>query len=300
MKNGLDLVGPNTRLLAALGHAYATYSELGLDSNGELLAKAAECAERIFELDATSPLGHLLLGIVRFHSGALRVARAPLEQSLEANPTDPDALTLLGYVCALSGQNERASYLFDVLLDMDPLTPLNHCMPGFVALLEGRYADALPHYKRFLKLDPNNPFAMSAWSYLLLRNGRIDEASGVIDTLKTEHAGPVLAQLAVALFHGVCGETEAARQAVTDEMRAEARNSELLSRELTHCLALAGATEEALEWLEDTIRIGNVNYPFWSQHNDWVCALRTRARFKALMFGVKREWLSMVPISGNQ
>jgi TolB-like protein/tetratricopeptide (TPR) repeat protein len=291
--NGLHLIGPNARLLGALGHAYAKYSELGLDPTGKFIAKAAECAEKIFELDPHSSPGYLLLGMVRFFSGDLRAARAPLERSLDSNPADPDALATLGYLCALSGQNERASQLFDSVLDIDPLTPLNHCMPGFVAIMEGRYTDALPHYKRFLELDPKNPFAIWAWNYVLLRNGRVDEASEVVRELNTEHAGSALAQLGAALFHGVCGEPEAARESVTNDLRAAARNTELLSRELTHCLALAGETEEALSWLENTVRIGNINYPFWSQHNEWVACLRDNARFDALMIEVKREWTSI-------
>jgi TolB-like protein/Flp pilus assembly protein TadD len=292
LTNGLDLIGPNARLLSALGHAYAKYSELGLDPTGEYIAKAAECAEKIFELDPHSSRGHLLLGMVRFFSGELREARAPLEHSLVTDPSNPDALLMLGYLCALRGQNERAAQLFDSCLDVDPLTPLSNCMPGFVAVMEGRYADALPHYRRFLEMDPKNPFAIWTWSYVLLRNGRIDEASEVVCELNSEHAGSVLAPLGTALFHGVCAEPEAAREAVTDELRAAAQNSELLSRELTHCLALSGETEDALSWLENTVRIGNVNYPFWSQHNDWVDSIRGNSRFDAIMRDVEREWLS--------
>lgn len=290
--NALELVGTNARLLAALGHTYAKHHELGLDPTGEFIDKAAECVEKIFELDSRSPRGYLLLGMVRFFSGDLREAREPLERSLEANPTDPDALVMLGYLFALSGQNERAAQLFDEVLDIDPLTPVNHCMPGFVAIMEGRCADALPHYKRFLELDPQNPFALWTWSYVLLRNGRVEEASKSVRELTTEHAGSTLAQLGAALFHGVCGEREAVREAVTGELRAAARNSELLSRELTHCLALAGETDEALSWLENTVRIGNVNYPFWSRHDEWVASLRTDPRFEALMNKVKQEWMS--------
>lgn len=128
---------------------------------------------------------------------------------------------------------------------------------------------------------------------MLLRNGRVEEASEIVRKLDAEHAGSTLAQLGKALLHGVCGEPEAARDAVTNELRAAARNSELLSRELTHCLALAGETEEALDWLENTVRIGNVNYPFWSQHNEWVASLRPNPRYKAVMRDVEHEWRSV-------
>lgn len=61
----------------------------------------------------------------------------------------------------------------------------------------------------------------------------------------------------------------------------------------------AGETEEALGWLENTVRIGNVNYPFWSQHDEWVAALRTDSRFTALMIDVEKEWLSVVSSIDN-
>ena len=233
LRNALALVGTNTRLLAALGQVYCMYGEIGLDQDGEFIAKAAECAEEIFEANAHSPRGYLLNGMVRFYSGALREAREPLERVLASHPANRDALMALGYLYALSGLNDRASRLFDELLEVDPLTPISHCMPGFVAVMEGRNADSIPYYRRFLELDPDNPFANWAWSYTLLRNGKIDEAAEVVHRMNNEFAGSALAQLGTALFYGVGGELEAAREAVTDELRAAAQHSELFSRELT-------------------------------------------------------------------
>ena len=291
LKNGLDLVGPNTRLLAALGHTYARYSELGLDSNGALLGKAADCAKKIFELDANSSLAYSLLGMVQFHSGTLRAAREPLERSLSANPTDPDTLMALGYLYALIGRNEQAAHLFADLLAIDPLTPINHCMPGFVAIMEGRNSDALPHYRKFFKMDPYNAFAAWSYGYVLLRNGKLNEASNVIGDLQVNHPNSIMAQLGHAVLSGVCGKPEAARDAITSELRGAAKNSEFFSREITQCLALAGETDEALDWLENTVRIGNINYPFWAQHNEWVDPIRGSSRFDAIMRNVEQEWL---------
>ena len=67
----------------------------------------------------------------------------------------------------------------------------------------------------------------------------------------------------------------------------------MLSREITHSLALAGETDDALDWLENTVRIGNINYPFWAQHDEWVDSIRSSSRFDAIMRNVEREWLSV-------
>ena len=291
--NGLDLVGPNVRLLALLGQVYARYSEIGLDPSGAFLEKAAECAEKLFELDANSARGYSLLGMVRFHSGELRAAVEPLERAVDANLNDPDTLTSLGYLYALMGLNKQAWKLFAECLSIDPLTPINHCMQGFVAGLEGRNLDALPYYRRFFAMDPYNAFAAWALSNVLLRNGLIGEASVIIGELRANHPTSVFARLAHAAVSGVCGRRDAARKAITDKLRAAAKNSELLSRELTHCLALAGETDEALDWLENTVRIGNINYPFWAQHNAWVDSIRSSRRFDEIMRDVEQEWLSV-------
>ena len=296
LKNGLDLVGPNIRLLATLGCVYARYGEIGHDPNGALLGKAAECAKRVFELEPDSPRGYSLLGMVQFHSGALRAAREPLERAVGANLNDPDTLNALGYLYALIGRNEQASQLFAKCLAIDPLTPVNHCMPGFVAFMEGRNSDALPYYRRFFAMDPYNAFAAWSLSHILLRNGRVAEASELIGELKANHPNSVMARLAHAAISGVRGKQAAARDAITNELRAAAKNSELLSREITHCLALAGEAAEALDWLENTVRIGNINYPFWAQHNEWIDSIRGNSRFDAIMRDVEKEWLTVTDV----
>jgi len=169
-------------------------------------------------------------------------------------------------------------------------------MPGFVAIVEGRYSDALPHYRLFFKMDPYNAFAAWSWGYVLLRNGRLDEASEVISDLNVNHPDSIMAQLGRAILSGVRGDSRAAGDALTSELRAAAKNSELLSREITHSLALSGEADEALDWLENTVRIGNVNYPFWAQHNEWVDSIRGTSRFDAIMRDVQREWLSVASI----
>ena len=63
--------------------------------------------------------------------------------------------------------------------------------------------------------------------------------------------------------------------------------------EITHSLSLAGECEEALDWLENTVRIGNINYPFWAQHDEWVDSIRGSSRFHSIMSDVEREWQSL-------
>lgn len=295
LKNGLTVVGDSALLYASLGHVYSWYAQLGLDPDGSYLERAEECVEKVFALQPDSSRGHWLQGTVRFQAGELRSARAPLERALKGGPDDPDTLMMLGYLCAIVGQQGRALHLFQQALEVDPLTPLNHAMPSFVAVLEGRPADALEGYRTYFDMDPEGPFAAWCWAWVLLLNGRVTEAEPVVHALAHDHADSLFAVLGVALFHGVKGEAKSARLALTDDLGQAAQTNELFSRELTHCLALAGQSQKALDWLENTIRIGNVNYPFWSRHDKWLESLRSEARYAELMSQAEREWQSLNP-----
>lgn len=293
--NALDVVGPNARLYASLGQTYTWRGQLGLDPDGRYRLRAAECADRVFELEPESSQGYRLRGFVHFVAGDLRATRSPLERALDGNPNDPDALMMLGYVSALGGQHARALALFRKTLDVDPLTPINHAMPGFVAVLEGRFADAIPYYRRYYELDPHSPFAVWCLMWSLLFDGAVDEAREAVDELEARHGDELFTPLGRGLLHGVCGERDAARKAITEPLRQAAQTNELFSREVAHVLALAGETEEALDWLEHNVRIGNVNYPFWSQHDPFIVSLRAEPRFADLMAQVQREWRSLNP-----
>ncbi len=180
--------------------------------------------------------------------------------------------------------------LFERGLEVDPLTPLSHAIPGFAAILEGRYADALEPYRTFYEMDPDSPF--SRWCYVWAHcwNRCLDEAEVVFDLLRADYPETTFAALGASLLYGLRGNRQRAVTAITPALKAAAEHSEMFSRELTHCYALAGETAEALDWLENTVRIGHINYPFLSKHDWFLDSLRGETRFQRLMERVKHEW----------
>lgn len=295
LKQALDLVGDNALLYACLGHTYAWYSQVGLDLDGRYLEKASECVERIFALEPESPRGFMLQGLVRFQAGELRAAKAPLERALQGLPDDPDVLMMLGYLSAIRGQHEPAQALFERCLAVDPLTPINNAMPGFVSVLEGRPEEAVEGYATYREMDPDSPFALWCWAWVLMWSERRDEAARAVSELANDHPDSLFTRLARAMLAALTGDRGATLSAIDDEMKAVAGPSELFSRELTHCFALIGEKEEALRWLENTVRIGNVDYPFWARHDRWIENLRDEPRFEELMTQVEREWQALNP-----
>ncbi len=48
--------------------------------------------------------------------------------------------------------------------------------------------------------------------------------------------------------------------------------------------------EQALDWLENAVERGFLNYPYISEHDPFLAKLRGESRFQQLMARVKREW----------
>ena len=58
----------------------------------------------------------------------------------------------------------------------------------------------------------------------------------------------------------------------------------------TQAYALLGEKEKALNWLENTIECGFINYPFLSDIDPFLENIRRENRFKKIMKRVKNEW----------
>ncbi len=62
------------------------------------------------------------------------------------------------------------------------------------------------------------------------------------------------------------------------------------SWEMATGYALIGETDDALEWLENAVQRGFINYPFLSQYDPLLENIRHERRFVALMEDVRSQW----------
>ncbi len=287
LENALELVGDNELLLATLGHVLVNYVLAGAPADFD---RAQQCADKIFALNPESPHGVWLRGLVFFQRGELRRARPDLERAHDLLPDDPDVLIMLGYLLSVSGQLQRAGQLHDRLLEIDPLTPMNHAFPGFNAIMDGRPEDALAPYTKFTEMDPDNPLGLFTNVWVLLFNRRLADAASALELVEAVAPDSPYASLARSQVLGARGQRDEAFAAISPELLDLAANNELWSRELTHCYALAGRVDEAIHWFENTVRIGSINYPFWSRHDWMLDNIRGDERFQRILEQVRVEW----------
>jgi tetratricopeptide (TPR) repeat protein len=93
-QQGLQIVGENELLYAAMGMAYCRFANIGIRPEASL-RQAEHCAVKIAALNGESPHAYLLRGVISTKRGDMQQAVRELKVALAADPNDAEALTSL-------------------------------------------------------------------------------------------------------------------------------------------------------------------------------------------------------------
>ena len=290
IQNGLQLVGDNALLYAAMGTAYWLYVNAGIKPGEEFIQKAEECVEKIFSLDPDSPHGHFLRGAIHVHKGNMQEAVVDLRLALSFDANNADALLQLARVYASSGQISSASRTVTKLLAVDPLNTITYSLPGYLDILEGKFEKAPESYQKMSLMDPHNPLSLWFYAWSLAFADRNEEAFALIDKLAENAPGTVYASLGLFIKYALQGNKREALDVITPQLEMAAKGVEYLSRDMAHGYALIGEKERALDWLENAVDRGFIAYPFLNDHDPFLENIRGEERFQKLMERVKYEW----------
>ena len=163
-------------------------------------------------------------------------------------------------------------------------------MPGFLECMEGRFEVGLEYYRKFYQTQPENPAARFFYAWCLAGNRRIVEAISIIDLIVKDTPQTLFAQMGLLFKEGSVGNKTKALQAVTSELTAAARNVEYLARVLAEFYAAIDAKEEAMNWLENAVNQGFINYPYIAEYSPFLESIRGEEQFKQLLRKVKYRW----------
>ncbi len=96
--------------------------------------------------------------------------------------------------------------------------------------------------------------------------------------------------LAQLLKLALQGKKDEISELLSPESVATMRRDLLWSIMVADCYAMLDEREQALDWLENTVSRGIINYPYLSEYDPFLSKLRSEPRFQKLMVRVKREW----------
>jgi serine/threonine protein kinase/cytochrome c-type biogenesis protein CcmH/NrfG len=270
LQQGLDVLGANALLYSAMAFVYFQYVNIGAGQE-DCIAKAEEYAQRALRGDV--------------HEWVRR-----LKTALAINPNFVDALRFLAgpYIISV-GKLAAAEPLLQRMKQIAPLDPWNHALRGLFLSYDGQYAAALDPFRHYYEADPDNPIAQSFYATALAMEKRLDEAFAIIDRGAKAAPDNACTKFGLLLKYALLKDKENAFREMTPDFQKTCRRDHQWSYFVALPLALLDVKEESLDWLENAVNKGFINYPEVNR-NPYLDNLRGDERFKKLMERVKYEW----------
>jgi tetratricopeptide (TPR) repeat protein len=189
-----------------------------------------------------------------------------------------------------AGRIPEATALTCRYAERQPLDGWTFGLHVYLAWFDGHYERGLEATRKALAAHPDAPNWMFHMAWSLAWAGQIQEAIALVDKLDAMAPGRVHTKLSLMLRHGLRGEAATARAELTPEFVEWCRRAPLWSYMVGTSFSLAGAAEDALEWLTHAVDLGWINYPLLAAKDPLLVNLRGDPRFEQLMARVKHEW----------
>jgi non-specific serine/threonine protein kinase len=242
------------------------------------------------KIDPEFSKGHAVLGWVSSLKGGVQEAVPHFKKALAKNADEPLALMGLASSLQLLGKIPIAAALSERLLQIEPLDFPAHWIHGALHFYGGQFNRALEIWRTLPELWPENPWSHFSYALALAYNRETDRAYDVIEKgawANSEDSGVKLGQM---LKYAIQGDRENARKELTQEFQKTCQRDPQYSHHVAGFFSLLDSKDEAMDWLENAVNRGFINWPLLAEKDPWLVNIRNEPRFQKLMERVKYEW----------
>jgi len=280
---------PNFALAhSGLGACFANRVLKGLGGS-EDYELAENAFSRALELNPDLVEARILMVFIYLSRGEKQKARAEVARLARKAPNEAAVYFVKGALHRLDGEYDRALRSFSRLARLDPAARV---VAGYnrarVLMYQHRFDDALLELDQAASVQPDHPLVRTFRAVVLGRRGEAAEAVRVLTEVLEEHPTmdgirPLLSQQLVQL-----GDPAAARAQLTERVRETAAADHDIAYWLATAYAMLGDDDEAFNWLERAVDLGNENRTWFEADPKWE-RLRDRPRFRELMHRIEEE-----------
>jgi len=291
LQNALDIVGDNALIYSYMAFAYWMHVNIGARQE-EYLTKAEEYVNKSLALDPTLGKAHAILGWIKMFApgGKFKTGLHHFKKGFELSPEETWAMQGIADIYIFSGRISEGVPICDRLLQLDPLDFHTNWIHAALPLYDGRFNEAASLWLKLYETFPEYPQAQFYTALALVCSGRNDQAFEVIDKSARLNPDNVVVKLGLMLKYAIQGDKEKAYGEATPEFRETCRRDGTYSHNLAGTFAMLKEKTEALDWLENAVDRGFINYPFLAEKDSFLANIRREPRFHKLMERVKYEW----------
>jgi len=290
LQNGIKIAGENALIYAGMAYAYFQYANFGIDQQKNI-KEAEECLTKALNINSELAEAHFVLACINLNFlGNVHKAIRHFKLAYLDKPDNSDIITWLAFGYELVGKTEKAMPLVERLIRIDPTNPLNISLRGFVYFFEGKFDLAFNPLQEMYSFDSESPMWQLWKSLILIYNDRPEESYEFINSKIKEPAQDSLVTLLLCLKYAIAGDKEKFSSLLSPDFVKHVQMDCQLSWHLSAFYSYINEKTKSLDWLENAVNRGFINYPLLSEHDKLLNNVRGEERFKKLMIRAKFEW----------
>jgi len=270
-----------------LGASHVNRVHKGL-GGAEDYERAEVAFNKALALDPNLIEARMLMVFIYLWRGEKQKAREEVGRMRREAPNEAVVHFVKATLHRLDGEYERALRSYDRLVRLDPAA---HVVVSYnralIFIFKGQPQEAMRELDQATAIEPNNPLLKTFRALTLYYLGETDSATKVLREVVERNPNMHGVRPFLAMCLSAQGQHDAARAEITDAVKRNAVVDADIAYSLGAVYALENEPDQAFEWLERSVSLGNENRPCF-EHDPNLAPLRDDPRFKELITRISR------------
>jgi serine/threonine protein kinase/tetratricopeptide (TPR) repeat protein len=274
---------------SGLGVCYCNYVLKGI-GGFEYYKQAKEALDRALTIDRRLVEPRVRLVYIELAEGAARSARREVRRLLVLAPNEPSVHSAAAYVYRLCGRYAQALEEWDKFLQVNPtevvFASYNRAR---VYIYQHEHDKALAELERGLAVESDHPLLRAYQAVIIFLKGDVEDAKHTLEEVLEKTPDIHSYWIFLAFCYQALGEQDRAFSLITNQVVATARADQDTAYWLASLYATSGMADEAIQWLERAISMGNENYPWFVVNPMWE-PVKDDPRYQQILETLKAGW----------
>jgi len=266
-------------------HVNRVFKGLG---GAEDFERAEAAFNKALAIDGNIIEARMLMVFVYLWRGQKQKAREEVGRMRREAPNEAVVHFVKATLHRLDGEYDRALRSYDRLVHLDPaafvVVSYNRAL---IFLYKGKTEEAMRELDRAASVEPNNPLLRMFRAITMYYGGQFDEARDLLRAVLEQNPNLHGVRPFLAMCLSAQGEHEAARAELNEDVKRTAAVDPDIAYAVASVYALEGERDEAFEWLQRSLALGNENKPLF-EHDPNLKSLRDDPRFGEVIRKITR------------
>ena len=290
LQKGINITGDNAIIIAGMAFAHFQFANMGIEQEYHI-NKSEELVKKALDIDPEIAEAHFVFAniLMAFH-GNPREAINHFKIANLGNPGNPEIMIWLAWCYQMIGKPDAAVQLTERCIKIDPLNPLYDTFEGINNFMTGKFDLALNPILEVYKLFPEASMWQLWKTLALMYNDRVTETCDFLNEVLKEPGPDSLTRLLIFLKYALHEDKVKVASLLTPEFIKILKVDCQYSWHMAAFSSYLNENDNALEWLENAVNRGFINYPMLNDYDKLLENIRSEERYKTLMKRVKFEW----------